>query len=89
MITIGIIAIAFLCCLYCKYDSLKTAIDCIDAAADFLAGTKRIIAVPGLFFLLSIISVLIWIGSMMAVVSMGHIEVNENVIQGKNLIMNE
>jgi hypothetical protein len=89
MITIGLITVGFLCCLFCKYDSLKTAIDCIDAAADFLAGTKKIIAVPGLFFLLSIISVLIWIGSMMAVLSMGHIEINENVIQGKNLIMSQ
>jgi len=87
MITICLLAVGFLCCLYCKYDSLSTAIDCIDAAADFLRATKRIIAVPGLFFLLSIISVLIWIGSMMAVVSMSHIEVNENIIQGKNFIM--
>ena len=76
MITICLISVGFLCCLCCKYDSLKTAIDCIDAAADFLAGTKRIIAVPGIFFLLSIISVLIWIGSVMVVVSMSHIEVN-------------
>jgi hypothetical protein len=65
---------------------LKIAIDCIDAAADFLAGTKRLIAVPGVFFLLSIISVLIWVGSMATIVSMNHIEVSETIPQGKTLI---
>jgi len=82
----GLLALGFLCCLYCKYSALKTAIDCIDAAADFLAKTKRLISVPFFFFLLSMISVLIWIGSMGAVVSMNHIEINEDIIQGKTIV---
>jgi len=89
MIVAALLTVGFACCLCCNYSSLKIAIDCIDAAADFLAGNKLIITVPGFFFILSIISVMVWIGSMMAIVSMSHIEVNENIIQGKNIIMEE
>lgn len=52
MILGGLLALGFLCCVCCGYSSLKIAIDCIDASADFLARTKRIIAVPFVFFLL-------------------------------------
>jgi len=65
---------------------LKVAIDVLDASADFLAKTKRIIAVPFIFFFLSLVSVLIWAGSMAAVVSMNDIQVNESIPQGKTLI---
>jgi TRAP-type C4-dicarboxylate transport system permease small subunit len=37
MILGGILASTFFCAVCCGYSSLKTAIDCIDAAADFLA----------------------------------------------------
>lgn len=73
----GLLALGFLCCLICKYKDLKTAIDCIDAAADFLAKTKMIIGVPVLFFLINIIAVSLWIGAFGAVVSMNHWEVVE------------
>lgn len=89
MITVGLITVGFLCCLCCKYSALKTAIDAIDASADFLAGTKKIIAVPGLFFLLSIISIMIWIFSVLSVLSMGHVQVNPNVIQGKTVVRSQ
>jgi hypothetical protein len=85
-VIVGLIALGFLCCLYCKYSALKTAIDCIDAAADFLAKTKRVIVVPGIFFLLSIFSIMIWLPSFGAVVSMNHIEINKDVIQGKTIV---
>lgn len=61
------------------------AIDVIDASADFLAGTKRILLVPGLFFLFQIITVVIWIAAMMCVASMNEITVDESIPQGKNL----
>ena len=61
------------------------AIDVIDASADFLAGTKRILLVPGLFFILQIITVLIWVSAMMFVLSMNEITVDETIPQGKNL----
>lgn len=89
MIVVCLLTVGFLCCLFCNYSSLKTAIDCIDAAADFLADTKKVIIVPFLFFFLSIISVLIWVPSMMAIVSMGHVEINPNVVQGKTIMMED
>lgn len=61
------------------------AIDVIDASADFLAGTKRILIVPGVFFLCQIIVVIIWVGAMMCVLSMNEITVDESIPQGKEL----
>lgn len=61
------------------------AIDVIDASADFLAATTRILLVPGIFFLLQIIVVVIWIGAVMCVVSMNKISADELIPQGKTL----
>lgn len=72
-----LVCLIFTCSLFCGYKSLKKAIDCIDASADFLAGTKRIIGVPIFFFFISIFTVLIWAGAFAAVVSMNDIVVLE------------
>ena len=77
MVVGGVLAGGFLCCLMCNLGSLRTAIDVIDASADFLAGTKRIIAVPFFFFLLQMISVAIWVPCMAYVTSMNHISPSE------------
>lgn len=82
---IGVFAAAFFCCVCCGYKSLKMAIDVIDASADFLAATTRILLVPGIFFLLQIIVVVIWIGAVMCVVSMNKISADELIPQGKTL----
>lgn len=73
MILFGILALGFLCCVCCGYSSLKTAIDVIDASADFLAKTKKIIAVPFIFFFINIIAIAIWLPSMFYVASMNDI----------------
>jgi hypothetical protein len=55
MIVSGIFAVfsmVFGCMIYCGYDQLKSAIDVLDASADFLAGTKRIFLVPLFYFFL-------------------------------------
>jgi len=70
----GAIGLIFLCCICCYYKSLKGAIDCIDASADFLMATKRIIFVPIVFFILMVIVVLLWIGNMALVISLNKIE---------------
>lgn len=85
MILGGILASTFFCAVCCGYSSLKTAIDCIDAAADFLKKTKRIIAVPFLFFILQIIAISIWLPSMAYVVSMNHVSPSENIPQMKEI----
>lgn len=41
---------------------------------------------PFVFFLLSLISVLVWAPSFAAVISMNHIQVNESIPQGKDLV---
>jgi len=46
----GILSLIFACMIYCGYNQLKTAIDVLDASADFLAGTKRIFLVPVVYF---------------------------------------
>ena len=74
--TIGfaILACLFACLVYCGYSSLKLAIDVIDAAADFLAKTKRIILVPVLYFFLTLIIIMIWASAMVCVASMNKVE---------------
>jgi membrane protein YqaA with SNARE-associated domain len=52
VVIVGLLAVGFFFCVCCGYKSLKMAIDVIDASADFLAKTKRILLVPGIFFLL-------------------------------------
>jgi hypothetical protein len=47
---LGAFAVLFGCLITCGFKSLKIAIDVIDASADFLASTKRIIGVPMFFF---------------------------------------
>ena len=76
---LGIFGLAFLCCICCFLGSLKTAIDCIDASADFLMKTKRIVLVPILFFVLIVIVVLMWLGAMALVVSLNTIEADADI----------
>ena len=80
VICFGILAFLFACCVYCGFQSLKMAIDVIDAAADFLAKTKRIIAVPILYFFLTLIVILIWASAMVAVASLNTIKAGNTSI---------
>ena len=70
--------------IYCGYNQLKTAIDVIDAAADFLAKTKRIILVPILYFMITMIVFIAWLASLMSVYSMGDVVPSGNG-QGKKV----
>ena len=72
-IVFALSALIFACLIYCGFRSLKVAIDIIDAAADFLAGTKRIIAVPLLYYVLTMIVVVLWIFANISVASIGTI----------------
>jgi solute carrier family 44 (choline transporter-like protein), member 2/4/5 len=82
---VGLICFAFCCCIACNFDSLKKAIDVIDAAADFLAGTKRIILVPAVFFFFSLVAISIWMGAMACVLSLNHISPSQYIPQGRDL----
>ena len=78
-VVFGVFGLAFLCCICCFCNSLRAAIDCIDASADFLWGTKRILAVPLFFFVCVLIVVMLWIGTMALVVSLNKIEPDANI----------
>lgn len=82
---VGTLCLAFCCCIACNFDSLRKAIDVIDAAADFLAGTKRIILVPGFFFLCSLFAISVWMPCMACVLSMNDISPSTIIPQGRDL----
>jgi len=48
----ALFACILLICVYCGFNSLRVAINVIDASADFLAKTKRLIGVPVFYFLI-------------------------------------
>lgn len=56
-----ILGALFLCALWCRRNSLEIAIAVVDAAADFLIATKRIILVSIFYFFVSFLCFLIWI----------------------------
>jgi len=80
VILLGILAVAFLTCICCGFKSLKLAIDVIDASADFLAKTKRIILVPLLYFFISIIVFMTWLFAFMNVASMNKMVPDTTII---------
>lgn len=70
------LALAFLCLIYCGKKSLQTAIDVIDASADYIAHNKRVILVPNLHFIFMIIVVIVWLGGFLCVCSLNEIQVD-------------
>lgn len=77
-IVFGLFAVIFLILIWCGFNQLRIAINVIDASADFIAKTKRIIAVPVLYFFVTAIMILIWATSMGAIYSVGDIKANTN-----------
>jgi hypothetical protein len=80
----GICSLVFLCCVWCGFNSLKTAIDVIDASADFLAKTKRIILVPILYFFVTILFISVWLACMLCINSIGDIVPESFGVQNRN-----
>lgn len=59
--------------------------DVIDAAADFVAGTKRVIIVPNLHFLLQIAVFLVWLGALVCVISLNDVQASSHIPQGRSV----
>jgi len=59
-IGLAVLGVCFALCLWCSRESLKRAIDIIDASADFVMATKRILFVPFIYFLLTLFVVIMW-----------------------------
>ena len=81
----SLIASIMLCCIVCGYKSLKLAIDVIDASADFLYKTKRIIVVPIFYFLVTLLIVFLWIGAFICVLSMNKVKASTVIPQMKSI----
>lgn len=71
----GLLALIFLCLVCCGRDSLRTAIDVIDASADYVAHNKRVIFVPNVHFLMTLIVIAVWLFAFLNVCSLNTIEV--------------
>jgi len=87
-VVIGALACCFFCCVVCGRQHLKLAIDVIDASADFTAENKRVILVPVVYFVISMIFLGIWVGAMACVASLNKIEAGHTDIvpQDKDII---
>jgi len=81
-IVLAILSAVFLCMLCFGFRSLKTAIDVIDASADFLAGTKRIILVPVLYFFVTLIVIFLWLLAVACIYSIGTITASPDAEYG-------
>lgn len=81
----GIMSGLYTCCVWCYWSDLETAINVVDASADFLADTFRIIFTPMFHFLLTFIVLLLWVAAMACVISMNDIEASTTFPQMKNL----
>ena len=80
-------AIFYLIMICKNWKELKVAITVVDAAADMLRKTKRLMWVNTAFFFISIFSILIWVGGFLGLMSMGDIKANTRSIpQGKLIV---
>lgn len=72
-VSFAVLSLVFVCMIYCGYDQLKTAIDVLDASADFLAGTKRIFLVPIFYFFVQLLFIFLFLGSLISILCTGDI----------------
>ena len=90
----GVLGVLFMISVCCLFHSLKVAIDVIDASADFLAKTKRIIILPVFYFIINLIVVLLWISAFTAVTTLSVDKIEALVLpntphQGKKITFTE
>ena len=63
----------------CNFQSLRVSIAIIETAADWFADTKRIMAIPFMYFLIGLIIVGVWAACMVSVSSIGDITVEHEI----------
>jgi len=85
LVVMGILCMTFACMVICGRDSLQRAIDVIDASADYIAHNKRVILVPNLHFLFTLVFSIVWLGAFLCVVSLNTIEADALLPQGRDL----
>jgi len=65
------------CCIWCNRTSLETAIAIIDASADFMIDTKRLIFVSVFYFIITMIIFFLWLFAVASVFSLVPFKANE------------
>jgi hypothetical protein len=69
----GLFGLIFLCIIVFRFRDVKLAVDVIDASADFLAKTKRLLLVPLLYFFITMFLVVVWFTATVSVFSMADV----------------
>ena len=73
-----VVASVFALLVYCGWNKLAIAIEVIDVSADFLAGTKRLMLVPFMYYMILMIFFLFYLASVFSVESMATITPDPN-----------
>ena len=73
-------AIVYLGCMIYKYKHIKTAINVIDASAEFIIANPRVVIIPFVYFMVIIFIFLGWVYCMAAIISLNDIIQVQNVI---------
>lgn len=74
LITMCIITCCFITMLWCAKDSIDTAIDVIDASADFIVSNKTVMLVPNIHYIFTIAFSIAWLGTYFCVISLNEIK---------------
>jgi len=84
MMFFGIIsACAAVMCLFLiffYFKHMKTAINVIDASAEFMVGNKRVALIPIVYFIIKLLVMLLWVYCMTAIISLNVIVSTQNKI---------
>jgi hypothetical protein len=69
-IVMAVLAFIFLVLLMFNFKHIKTAIQVLEAAAEFMIGNKRVILVPFTYFFLIVGSFLLWCQCLVMIISL-------------------
>lgn len=81
-IIFAVLLLIFNCMLWCYRSSFAVAIAVVDASADFLASTKRLILVSVVYFIMALIVVSIWVTGMVFITSVNEVVPKQNYAIG-------
>lgn len=71
--TLAGFAVCYLILMFYKYKHIKTAINVIDASAEFIIANRRCVVIPFVYFILIVFVILGWIYCMAAIISLNDI----------------
>lgn len=74
-----VVFILFNLLLWCQWDSVKTAIAVIDAAADFVVATKRLAIITVVYTLVGVLFLILYFFGLMSIISLNEIRTVPNI----------